>query len=83
MNFSRPLLTGFLCLALLGCADPVTLENFNRIKTGMSMTEVESILGGPGKSYEGIKIWRGRGNRTVIVEFDDRGLVVNQTRDGF
>ncbi len=83
MTLSRLLIVGFLCLALAGCADPVTLENFNRIKTGMSMTEVETILGGPGRSYEGIKIWRGRGNRTVTVEFDDRGLVVNQTRDGF
>ena len=83
MNRSRLLLIGLLCLALSGCADPVTLENFNRIKPGMTIAEVETILGGPGNSYEGIKTWRGRGNRTVTVEFDDRGLVVNPTRDGF
>ena len=43
MTLSRLLIVGFLCLALAGCADPVTLENFNRIKTGMSMTELGRV----------------------------------------
>ncbi len=83
MKRSRLLIVGFLCLALAGCANKVTLENFARIKPGMSMKEVETIFGGPGKSYQSIKTWRGSGNRTITIEFDDRGLVVNQTHDGF
>ena len=83
MSCSRLLLIAVLVFALSGCADNVTLQNFNRIKTGMTLTQVEAVFGGPGESYQGLKTWRGRGGRTITVEFDDRGLVVNQTRDGF
>ncbi len=83
MRLPRLLIVGVLCLVLTGCADNVTLQNFARIKPGMTMKEVEAIFGGPGKSYQTIKTWRGKGNRTITIEFDDRGLVVSQTHDGF
>ncbi len=83
MSFTRLLLAVALTLALSGCADSVTLQNYNRINTGMTLKQVEEIFGRPGESYQGIKTWRGSGGRTITVEFDDRGLVVNQTRDGF
>ncbi len=83
MKLTRLLIVGVMCLALLGCTDKVTLQNFGLIKPGMTMKEVETIFGGPGNSYQGIKTWRGSGNRTITVEFDDRGLVVSQTHDGF
>ena len=79
----RLLLIAVLALAIGGCADNVTLQNCNRIQTGMTLKEVETIFGRPGESYQGLKTWRGSGGRTITVEFDDRGLVVNQTRDGF
>ncbi len=83
MRLTRLLIAGFLCLALAGCTNKVTLENFALIKPGMSLKEVETIFGGPGNSYQSIKTWRGSGNRTITIEFDDRGLVVNPTHDGF
>ena len=83
MSCTRLLLIAVLALARSGCADNVTLQNYNRIETGMTLKQVEAIFGGPGKSYQGLKTWRGGGGRTITVEFDDRGLVVNQTRDGF
>ena len=83
MKLSRWLIVGIMCLTLLGCADNVTLQNYNRIETGMTLKQVEAIFGRPGESYQGLKTWRGSGGRTITVEFDDRGLVVSQTRDGF
>jgi hypothetical protein len=72
-----------LCL-LIGCADPVNLDNFNRIETGMSVDDVSKIMGGRRpESYQTLKTWRGSSSRTITVEIDDRGLVVSKTRDGF
>ena len=83
MSCLRLLFIAVLALALSGCADKVTLQNYNRVKTGMTLKQVEEVFGGPGESYQGLKTWRGSGGRTITVEFDDRGLVVSQTRDGF
>ena len=83
MSCTRFLFIAVLTLVFSGCADKVTLQNYNRIQTGMTLKQVEAIFGGPGKSYQGLKTWRGSGGRTITVEFDDRGLVVSQTRDGF
>ena len=68
-----------------GCAaDPVTVANFNKIQTGMTVKEVEEIMGGQRpESYQTFKTWRGSNSHTISVEIDDRGLVVNKTRDGF
>ena len=50
----------------------------------MTQQEVETILGGrKPESYETLKTWRGSNSRTITIEFDDRGLVVDKTRDGF
>ncbi len=69
---------------LIGCADPVNVANFDRIQTGMTVQDVEVIMGGKHpESYETLKTWRGSNSRTITVEIDDRGLVVNKTRDGF
>jgi len=84
MSFARLLLAVVLALALSGCTDNVTLQNYNRIETGMTLKQVEEIFGRPGESYQGLKTWRGAGSKhTITVEFDDRGLVVMKTRDGF
>ncbi len=84
MSCMRLLLVAMLALALSGCADNVTLQNYNRIETGMTLKQVEEIFGRPGESYQGLKTWRGAGSKhTITVEFDDRGVVVMKTRDGF
>ncbi len=74
-----------VCLLLVtGCADPVTLSNFDKIQPGMTVKEVEDIMGGRRpESYQTFKTWRGSNSHTISVEIDDRGLVVNKTRDGF
>lgn len=74
-----------VCLLLVaGCADPVNVANFNRIEPGMSVKDVEAIMGGRHpESYQTLKTWRGSNSRTITIEIDDRGLVVNKTRDGF
>ena len=71
-------------MLLSGCSDPINLANFERIQTGMSLDEVEKILGGrKPHSYESIKTWQGSNSRSITVEIDDRGLVVSKTHDGF
>jgi hypothetical protein len=71
-------------LMVSGCADPVNVANFDRIKPGMTVKEVEEIMGGRRpESYQTLKTWRGSNSHTITVEIDDRGLVVNKTRDGF
>lgn len=71
-------------MLLSGCSDPINLTNFERIQTGMSLDEVEKILGGrKPHSYESIKTWQGSNSRSITVEIDDRGLVVSKTHDGF
>lgn len=74
-----------VCLLFVaGCADPVNVANFNRIEPGMSVKDVEAIMGGRRpESYQTLKTWRGSNSRTITIEIDDRGLVVNKTRDGF
>lgn len=36
-----------MCLVTAGCSSPVTKENFQKIKPGMTRAEVEAILGAP------------------------------------
>lgn len=36
---------GVLCLALAGCKTKITPENYDKIKTDMTLKEVEAILG--------------------------------------
>jgi hypothetical protein len=71
-------------ILLSGCSDPITVENFNRIQVGMSVEEVSKIMDGrKPESYQTFKTWRGPSSHTISVEIDDRGLVVNKTKDGF
>lgn len=79
-----PLVAAFGLLLLSGCSDPINMANFQRIETGMTLDEVEKILGGrKPHSYESIKTWQGSNSRSITVEIDDRGLVVSKTHDGF
>lgn len=84
INRVRTAIAAMGLFLIIGCADPVNVANFDRIQTGMTVKEVEEIMGGKHpESYETLKTWRGAKSRTITIEIDDRGLVVNKTRDGF
>lgn len=73
-----------VCLLFLaGCSDPINQKNFDRIQVGMTLKEVEAIMGRRPESYQTFKTWRGSNSRTISVEIDDREIVVNKTRDGW
>ena len=40
----------FLCVLLFGCGSKVSQENFDKIKTGMTLEEVRTILGEPAET---------------------------------
>ena len=46
------LIAALLLLPLSGCEDKLTTENYDQIKTGMPMHEVEKLLGGKGEMVE-------------------------------
>src|SRR5262245_55528458 len=52
----------FLCLAVAGCAGntKVTKANYDQIKAGMTLADVEAILG-PGDSEGGLDVSEGSG----------------------
>ena len=39
------LLSGLMVMSLAGCASKVTSDNYDQIKTGMTLAEVQAILG--------------------------------------
>jgi hypothetical protein len=87
----------FLALALLSLFSPgVSLSNFERIKVGMSVIEVEGLLGGPGelgRSPEtgwnwddggpdnSTRIWR-RERHTITVTLDSAQRVLTKEQNG-
>lgn len=68
-------------LALLPPQPGVTKVNFDRIEDGMSISEVEQILGGPGVAFHGFAnrppatfVWTGDGESLAFVEFTDNSV---------
>jgi hypothetical protein len=62
----------------LGRQPCVTEANFKRIREGMTMQEVEAILGAPGDRMAGpgVLYWRWQGESgTAVVGFDGTGKV--------
>ena len=71
---------GLLVLAmLLAACNRLTMENYTKIKSGMSYEEVTAILGNPSKCSEalGIRIctWNA-GNSTINVNFVGEKVVL-------
>jgi len=61
-------------------AGKITMENFNKIKTGMSRTDVEALLGGKGKQISStsgggvaytVDQWEGDDYDSIILSFDN------------
>ncbi len=58
----------------------ITMENFNKIKTGMSRADVETLLGGKGKQISSssgggvtytVDQWEGKDYDSIILSFDN------------
>jgi len=67
------LLLGLSGSAVLIYANPsrITQENLDRIQNGMTLSEVEQILGKPSLMREGVQaVWR-NGPNLIVVEFND------------
>jgi hypothetical protein len=76
----RVLITCLFCLFLSGCGSPISKSNYDRIETGMSISEVQGILGKGSEqassdaSFGGISMnakqmtWQD-GNRIITVTF--------------
>lgn len=76
---------GFLVWCLVPPAPGVTVDNYHRLRPGMTEVEVERILGEPGNDdvlhrefpgepVKGVKGWYGKGI-TILVTFDEQGHV--------
>jgi hypothetical protein len=50
---------------LLGPRSPVNPDNFEKIQVGMTLAEVEDILGGPGRP---VSVWNRSGRRNAAGE---------------
>lgn len=53
MNMSRRIVSfaaaAVVACAICGCEDAVTMENYEQLEQGMTLSEVESIMGGAGE----------------------------------
>lgn len=78
---------GFVVLGSAGCASRVTRENYDRIHDGMSVSEVEGILGKPDKDKRagfafgdvdasgGVMVWES-GDKMISVTVAQGKVVV-------
>lgn len=67
--------TALACLLLCACGDKISLENYNKLKTGQSYDEVTKIIGNPTECNEVIGI------RTCVWGDDKHGISVNFVTD--
>jgi len=86
------LLAGLFMTMIAGCGSKVTKSNFDRIKDGMAMDEVEKILGEGTKQAGGslsiggvdlsgdLYVWED-GGKKITVSFKD-GKVVGKVQTG-
>ena len=96
MNLRRmpKLWTGVLCLvitlSLISCGGPqLTQENFDKVQTGMTLAQVQAILGEPTESssvdvavFSGtVSKWR-QGDVTVTIQFVNGKVVAKQFSKG-
>lgn len=78
-----------LALPLAGCESKVTNDNFNQITTGMSLAQVEAILGKgenvtpTGMSVSGAGIASSSSSKDDMYSWKDQGAEITVTiRDG-
>ena len=61
-------LAGFL---LVACSSKISLENYNKLRTGQSFEEVKQVLGDPARCDEVLTI------RTCVWGDEQRGISIN------
>jgi hypothetical protein len=77
-----------LYVLLFGCGSKVNQENFDKIKTGMTLEEVKTILGEPGEtSSVGLgpmsgtsAIWKTKGGRVSIQFVNNKATIKSFTK---
>lgn len=80
LRLAIPLL---LCVLLFGCGSKVNQENFDKIKTGMTLEEVKTILGEPSEtSSVGLgpmsgtsAIWKSKDGRVAIQFVNNKATI--------
>jgi outer membrane protein assembly factor BamE (lipoprotein component of BamABCDE complex) len=79
-----------ICMSLVSCGSlKITQENFEKIKTGMSMAQVTAILGPPTESssvdvavFSGtVSKWKA-GDVTITIQFVNSKVVAKQLSKG-
>ena len=68
---------------VFGCQpERINRTNFDRIEIGMTRKEVETLLGPPTGSYQGVLSWTTNHSHTVIsVVVDGEGRVTEKSAD--
>jgi coenzyme F420-reducing hydrogenase gamma subunit len=83
-------LTMVICMGLVSCAgSKITQENFEKIKTGMSLSQVIAILGEPTESSSvdvavvsgAVSKWK-KGDLTIAIQFVNNKVVAKQLSKG-
>jgi hypothetical protein len=79
-----------ICMSLVSCSSlKITQENFEKIKTGMSLAQVTAILGSPTESssvdvavFSGtVSKWKA-GDVTITIQFVNSKVVAKQLSKG-
>jgi outer membrane protein assembly factor BamE (lipoprotein component of BamABCDE complex) len=79
-----------ICLSLMSCiGSPISQENFEKIQTGMSLGQVQAILGPPTESssvdvavFSGtVSKWKA-GDVTITIQFVNGKVVAKQLSKG-
>ena len=79
-----------ICMSLMSCiGSPISQENFEKIQTGMSLAQVQAILGPPTESssvdvavFSGtVSKWKA-GDVTITIQFVNGKVVAKQLSKG-
>ena len=79
-----------ICMSLVSCmGSPISQENFEKILTGMSLAQVQAILGAPTESssvdvavFSGAASTWKAGDATITIQFVNGKVVAKQFSKG-
>ena len=72
------------CLIAGGCGGTrVTRTNCDKIRVGMTLAEVEQILGPPNQTYQDVATWTGdKSEQRIVIVLDEQRRVSEKTCEG-
>ncbi len=79
ITISVVLLSGLMLIGLAGCADKVTQDNYDQIKTGMTLAEVQAILGSGTEQVSGSGALGSIGGSAKVYKWESDGKVISIT----